>query len=285
MDNFSHFSPRPKRYLWILWIIIAIVAVGSVAAITVIVLKNTQTAQKSATASPSSIVDPTTVITTYTKSGTIAAYSNDYQLSHEAGQPVYSQSGGQQYGVEIQAPAAQNATYTVPGGHSDDSKAIMSQTQQFLTSLGFKVIPGIGSSASNSTTYSDTSTICQYRGQAPGNYGGSYSLTCVSSKQIQQEYAAVAQLVALYNKGHAQASYTQIDRSQLVTQGDKSLAVVTFYQGKASSQQLFAAINHNWEFIVTLSSGTITNGKYSTSPEVEAALNNPKYGSFLQDNL
>ena len=284
MDNFSHLSPQLEPRHSAKWFVISIVGVIVVALAVVITLK-TLTAPHVNNGAPLASVSPNAVMSAYTKPHTIAAFTDAYQLQNEPNQPVYYQAQGQSYGVEIQAPAAQNATYTVPGGHADDSKIIASQTQQFLASLGFKVIPSIGSSASNSTTYSDTSTICQYRGQAPGNYGGSYSLTCVSSKQIQQEYAAVAQLVALYNKGHAQASYTQIDRSQLVTQGDKSLAVVTFYQGKTSSQQLFAAINNNWEFIVTLSSGTITNGKYSTSPEVEAALNNPKYGSFLQDNL
>lgn len=211
------------------------------------------------------------------------------QVSSFLSQPVYYQEANKPYIVETQT--SRNVTFLTPIGSPDNVSTISTQLSDFMTKNGYAVVT-LNSKSNNltsKTTYADQNSVCQFSPQvATQTSGGSYSISCVTPSDIEQEYTAVSQLVPLYAHAGHDTNYTEIDRNRVVTQGNKSLAVTTFYTDPShSSQELFAALNGSWEYIVNLSgsANSPTNGKYSTSPAVEAALSNPKYGSFLKDNL
>lgn len=221
--------------------------------------------------------------------GTIQGLSSDYQR-----QKTESSTGSITYKKEDKAYSVVTATpyvaiFTAKDANKDDVQLIRDETTVFMSASGYKESAGQQASDGTGpffTTYESNESICQLvssGGAVAKGVKSSHLLACVAKVAIDDEYAMVEQLTALYAKKTTVPTFAQVTRSEQ-REGKKALSVMLL-SGEKNVRLLFAAIDDKWEYIGNLSSGSKTNAKFAVSTELEAALRNPKYGDFLTRNI
>jgi hypothetical protein len=283
MDNNDVRQSRiPKK---LLIIVVSAITLVIIVLATVFLLK----ALVPKTQSPGTSATAASIVSSYPAA--VSVFAPKYQ--RQTAPPtvyVYYQASGHTYSVGI-AATHRAVFYAKSQTQPDDSKTIQAQTTAYLRDKGFRQITDTAytTSAVTYTSFTNNQTICQLSDTATkgvSNVYASHSFACVDQVSITQEYASVEQLISLYKKGNTAPQFTRADRT-LITQGNKSLSILTLVGAQSQPRILFAAIDNQWEYIATLSTGSSagSNGKYVPSASLTAALNNPKYGDFLKTNV
>ncbi len=231
------------------------------------------------------------VTAAYMTEGVIKALSEtvySHQMNMEAQSRVVYKADGHAYAASI--PAKENLLYYAKNKlEKDDINEVQAQTTAFMTARGLSLVDQKVSNADTPkyTTYKNAATVCQLTDVDNTNDPASpsyHELACTDSDTIQDEYAVIEKLLGLYKTSHQLADFTQATRV-LVSEGNKSMAILTFVGIQSHPALLFAAVDGTWAYIGDIGSGTTSNGKYSLTPEVKAAIADPKYEGFLKKNI
>lgn len=219
------------------------------------------------------------------KPGTIAALSG-FTVQPATGTPgglVYRQAG-QSYDVYV--ASSDGVTYI--GQKPLDFATASTEVSSMLKPYGLTESNKTNSSVSPGVTYTGDTIICHFGGSNAGKIT-SYNFACLTKDAITAEYATDAKLLAIYKKAVPSDTqgFTLVSRTY-AKQDNKQSAILslTSSDNKTKPRMLmFGAIDNQWEYITDINSGTINSGKYMISAEALQALHNPKYGTFLLDQL
>ena len=281
-------TPSPKKRIFLVIGIGVVVLVASFA-LTVLVLKeatpkkaNTETSSSLPSSTNTSNIDQ--VLSSYPEA--IASFKNEYQPLNSSQDTVYYKQSDKAYQISILT--SKNVTFvaTTP---NKTSASLPSEVTSFFTSRGFtqQSDQAVQTKTMNFLTYTSKDAACQVSMTVPSSTTVQVvTLGCVPIADISKEYTFVNQLLSLYTKNNPKPDFTQESRN-LVISDNKSLSIVRLMGGSTEPTLLFAAIDNKWEYIATLSTGdsTESNGKYVPSTDLTTALNNPKYGDFLKNNI
>lgn len=279
-------QPSKKRLALVIGV--SVVAVVASFALTVIILKSVtppkstpSTPTTSSTATPASIDQ---VVAAYPDS--IASFKNNYQRITSNQANIYYKQTGKAYGITLMTTKAITYVASTP---NTAAASLPDEVTSFFTAKGYTPQP-TNTNAKDTITYktfTNSDSVCQVGLTTPSAKTVQVvTLGCASVADIAKEYSFIDQLLTLYAKNNPKPDFTQESRN-LVTSDNKSLSIVRLTGGRTQPSLLFAAIDNKWEYIATLSTGdsTESNGKYVPSEDLTAALNNPKYGTFLKDNI
>lgn len=289
--------------------IIRIVGIA-VAAILVIGLVGLGTTSVLKTVGPKRLVDKSTngsapsaaaiksaadLIAAYNAPGAIpslsgAGYTHE-QNAKENGNVSYKDTG-RNFAVTVSTPNTTTYDADKPG-QQDNTKAVQDDTASFMKRQGLgKTASPAGDSHGwmRYATYANRQFVCQLSDVVPpadSKVPGYHQLACISQAELDKEYAAIEKLLALSKDAALPTGLLRIDR-YVSSEDNKSLAVLTMTgtDPRSVPKLLYAAVDGRWEYIGDINSDKAeSNGKYRLTPEVQAAINDPKYGNFLQNAI
>lgn len=295
------FNPQAEQHSLAKRVAIGILIVLAIALIgygVAMLLKNisnsiTQSGPKSTDSSSQSTNTPTApsanaIISDYIQQGTIPALDN-YQIQQDTSAPtqITLKADNQTYAISVSTPSyALFYAKSTPG--ATDAKTISSQTTDYLKTKGFTPTSSVDASTAETayTTYTDLGSVCQLT-SATTSTPAFYLIACADKSDIDKEYANVKKLLDLYQKSNQLDPFTEAITSS-ASSGNKEMTTVSLTTDKQRHPVLlFAAVDNNWEFLGNIGdgSGAASNGKYSLTPAVIAAIHQPKYGDFLTHYL
>lgn len=287
--NPEHPTPSSKKRLLLIIGISTVLVVISFA-ITLFVLKavtpHKETALNSnGSSTPSSTTASTDTVLADFQAG-VPSLKNYQQLPEGAQNWIYYKQSDKGYQVSVQAA---KAVVLSAQTRNSSPASLPNELASFFTSKGFTSQDSQDSSGSSLTykTYTGSGSACQVAMTTPSEATvQTVTLGCVELAAITKEYTFVDQLISLYAKNNPKPTFSSESRN-LVTSDNKSLSIVRLQNGPDQLALLFAAVDSQWEYIATLSEGdsASSNGKFVPSTSLTDALNNPKYGDFLKNNI
>ena len=295
MHNESNKGVIIKRVGIIAMIVIAIVAVGFGFAMLFRTISKTAVPgpasnDASSTTGEASAPNAASIVKSYVSLGTIRALSDNHyqeQTGASYAASISYKADDQDYQASI--PTDSHALFSAKAGYvKDDSKAIASQTASFMKSKGFAETSTSKQAAKGTpayTTYVNSGTVCQLT-SSPGSAPAFYAFACADKAAVDNEYATIARLLTIYQSSHQLDDFTAAIRTS-ARDGNKSMSIIRLTSAHAHPALLFAAVDDKWEYLGNLSgdSAKDSNGKYTLSSSTKAAIENPKYGSFLINQL
>jgi len=104
-------------------------------------------------------------------------------------------------------------------------------------------------------------------------------------KKITEEYSNIEKLIAIYKKTSKLDELVSISMNT-ISEGNKKLSkldVVTKNSNPISYTLIFASIDDEWSYIGKRQTPQIdSKHSFKLSPELDKAINNPKYNGFLK---
>lgn len=283
---------QPKRnklkiILTILGVVIVAVAVGLL--VVKFIQENTASTPSSNTSATHEQVAIEKIVNEYGGEGGAALFvdSQPQPLSGVAGTfGVFYAAPSSEYSVRVTAQHA--VGYPVSLAQAKVLTGAKAYTTQYLQAIGFQLDTSLSESSSmrDASTYASDSAVCQlFLADPVEGADGMVQFGCVTKADVQKEYEFTQKLLALHSSNEGGA-IKEASRNYSVTEGDKSLTLLTVRKAERTVQELYAAIGDDWEYIATTNDGSgAVNGKYSLSDDARAALSDPKYGDFLTRNL
>ncbi|HSW78242.1 MAG TPA: hypothetical protein VLG36_05580 [Candidatus Chromulinivoraceae bacterium] len=230
------------------------------------------------------------VVSSYMAPDAIRTLTSSYRAQQDTASTsnVDYQADGQSFAVNITTSHYALFTPTSKAG-ATDPQDILAQSTTFMQDHGYQKVDIAGATTGPTqptvTTYTDLGATCQLT-SAPMSTPPFYILACADKTDIDKEYATINKLLDLYKKVHQVDAFTKAI-SSTITSGNKSMTTIALINTHTHPVLLFASIDGNWEYVGNVGDGTnaTSNGKYSLTPDVQAAITNPKYGDFLTHNL
>lgn len=286
MQNNEQKEVIRKRLIIVIGIVLAVAAL---AVITIVALKSIVPELQPSDTQKVAALKAEEVVTAYGRAGTVKALNEtlySQQLNGEASSRVLYKANGHSYITSI--PAKDHVLFYAKSKlEKDDTSEVQAQTTAFMQARGLSK-EDLKVSAANVpkyTTYKNDASVCQLTDSGNDTTSPAYhELSCVDNNVIQDEYKIIDKLVGMYKSSHQLAEFSQATRVT-TTEGNKSLAIISFVGIESHPALLFVAIGDDWTFIGDIGSGTVSNGKYALNAEVKSAISDPKYGGFLTKNL
>jgi len=283
MENTSIPQPRSRRPLII---VVSIVALILFAGGTTLALKALMPQTKPVATTPGQT--PAMLVSEFTKNNSTLS-SSSYTTAKDTNQTYlpYTDSA-HSYLVNILADSSVTS-YAQNAKTPDQSTAIKDQTKAYMTTKGFAPVSQptqSGVKGIERLTFANADTICQLKALLPtADSIASYTFACATQQSVAKEYTTVDQLLHLYKPSLAAGSYTEALRVN-TTEGNKTASIMTLTAEKGpQTQQLFVSVDGTWKYIAAISNGNEadanSNGKYTPSDALTAALKDPTYGEFL----
>ena len=278
-----------KRIIIAVLIVVALISVGiGVALLLKNIAKNPEGSRLPSSSNNQNIV-PTApsaaaIINGYVSLGTIPVFADKYQIQQDATAPssIAYKADEQNYSVNV-TTSHYALFYANSMTQPNNAGTVLAQTTSYLQSKGYQkaaVTP-----EASTATFTQLGAVCQLT-SAPTSTPAYYLIACADKIDVQNEYAKVDNLLSIYKKNHQLDVYTRAI-SSTITSGNKSMTTVALTTAKQHPVLLFAAIDNKWDYLGDLGGGTAatSNGKYSITSELQAAIHDPKYGDFLTRNL
>ena len=287
MQNDQQPTSKKKPILIGLAVMVAVIVLSvGTAFLLRTVNKSESPSSQSATTSPAT---PNQVIEAYKKPGAVAALSEVlYQQLNEASDAYVSYTlSGHNYSVSTLTK--ERALFSAKGTlKEDDTKKVQDQTAEFMRTKEYNKAETPDQAAKNvpTVTYASETAVCQLTSSempVPENMRAYHQLACIEQSEIEKEYAFIEKMLVLYKTSHPIMPFKGISRLTR-TEDNKSYTLLRVTGAETSPILLFAAIGDSWAFIGDLggSNGAQqTNAKYTITPEIKAAISDPKYGGFL----
>jgi hypothetical protein len=278
-----------KRIVIAVLVIVALISVGiGVALLLKNIANNPAGSQLPASANNQNIVpaapSAASIIDGYTSLGTIRVFTENYQVQQDPTAPssIMYKADDQSYTVNI-TTNHYALFYANSTTQPNDSATVLAQTSTYLQSKGFKKLDPLP--GSSMVTYTQLGAVCQLT-STPTSTPPYYLIACADKADVQKEYSKIESLLNLYKKSHQLDTFTKAT-SSTITSGSKSMTTIALSTAHQHPVLLFAAIDDKWSYLGDLGGGTAStsNGKYSLSTEIQAAIRDPKYGDFLTHNL
>lgn len=134
-------------------------------------------------------------------------------------------------------------------------------------------------------TYVNGDTVCQFSNTKNGSDVklAYYEVVCLDKKVMQDKYAQVNKLLAIYKKSGYEADFSQV-AIRTGSGQDQAYAIVDLNSDKKGQKLLFVATKNSWDYLGDLLSGgkQYSNGKYSITPELKKKIEDPKYEALLR---
>jgi flagellar basal body-associated protein FliL len=281
-----------KRVIIVVVILVAIFAVGMGVAL---LLRNVS--QLADTGSPSTNNQPdntpatstapsaASLISGYIQPENVRVFAENYQLQQDATAParISYTAEGEKYEVSL-STSSYAMFYATGKVAASDATTVSSQTDTYLTGQGFKKT---ATNAKNSTvTYSDQGSVCQLTSM-PSSQPAYYLMACADKTDVDKEYATIEKLLSIYKKTNQLGSFTRAITSTISSDNKTMTTISLTTNPNTHPVLLFAAVDNDWAYIGNVGGGNAmtSNGKYSLSAQVEAAIHQAKYGDFLVHNL
>jgi hypothetical protein len=266
--------------------LIAVVILVAVAACTALILKSI--IPKREASSTSMTVTANETIAFYSVPGAITGLSENLyeQQVYDGSQvPVIYKLPDHEYAVSTMTQRSV-LFYGKNSSAQNDVQAIQDQTNVFMQSKGYKRVANISDDSATTpkyATYASETATCQLISSgitADEGVPVSHQLACAENDAIKTEYAQVDKYIHLYT-GKQLPSFTLATRT-MVTEGNKSFAILKLKNKTKSPTLLFASVKDEWAYVADLNgSGGESNGKYVITPEIKNKLDDPKYNGFL----
>lgn len=270
-----------KKWLLVAAVCLIILVVSGIT--TVLILKKTTPAPHT----PPIMTSPSSVIFNFTKPHTIETLSNGSYLQQDSGTAnsfIRYQLHGHTYIVNT--PTPDHVLFFAKNiGIPNESHAIQAQTTSFMHIEGYALTtPPPSTTGITYATYANATAICQLVEAISSATPSYYTLACVDTTSIRQQYTSIDSLLALYKKTHALTNFSEATLTT-IEQGNKALSVIDLMSKSGNPLLLFAAISNSWQYIGNLADVTVVNGKYILDPTTLEAINNPAYDGFIIGNI
>ena len=179
--------------------------------------------------------------------------------------------------------------FTLNKDGTSDKAALTTAIQQALTDASYKVTDQNTSdlSAYKSTTFTNGDTVCQLVDYAGAQLSGlEQSILCADGKTVKASYDNVASLL---KKADANLITSAKAVSQAnVTSGAKKLTTLTvqLVGSKETTSYYFATLDKDYTYLGKRATPSVDNeASYTLSDELKKNISDPKWGSFLTDNI
>jgi hypothetical protein len=289
-DDQQKHSQTAKRIIIVAVVLVVVFAVGIGVAL---LLKNVSNFAKDQNTAPStdsnapakSVPSAASVIGGYTDPRTVRVFTQRYQLQQDATAParIMYTAEGQKYEVSL-STSNYAMFFAKSAAEPGDPASIQQKTTDYLESKGFQ--KAAVKKDSNVTTYTNSGSVCQLTSE-PASSPAYYLMACADKVDVDKEYSTIESLLDLYRKDNKLAAFSRAITST-VTNADKAMTTISLTTAPpAHPVLLFAAVDDKWDYIGNVGDGNAasSNGKYSLTPQVNAAIHDPKYGDFLANNL
>lgn len=289
-DDQQKHSKLAKRIIIVAVILVALFAVGMGVAL---LLKNVSnfakdqnTTQDTGPNKPTKTVpSAASVISGYIDPQTVRVFTQRYQLQQNTTAParIMYTAEGQKYEVSL-STSNYAMFFAKSAAQPNDPVTIQQKSTSYLESKGFqKAAAGKDTSL---TTYTNNGSVCQLTSE-PASTPAYYLMACADKVDVDKEYSTIESLLDLYRKDNQLAAFSRAITST-VTSADKAMTTISLTTAPpAHPVLLFAAVDDKWDYIGNVGDGNAasSNGKYSLTPQIDAAIHDPKYGDFLVSNL
>ena len=289
MENDQQKRKIAKRIIIATIALVAVLAVGVGVAL---LLKNVSNLAKDQS-SPSPNTDTSvqtpaipsaaSIISEYTEPQTMRIFTSGYQLQQATSAPsrIMYMADGKKYEVSL-ATDHYALFYAKDGVAHADSPTVEAQTTSYLQGKGFQKTKA---TSPDLATYTNNGSVCQLT-KAPESTPAYYLMACTDKVDVEKEYASIEELLSLYKKTSKLSTFTRA-LSVTVTAGSKTMTTLSLTTPGKHPVLLFAAVDGDWEYLGDLGNGdaTVSNGKYSLTPQIQSAIHDAKYGDFLANNL
>lgn len=243
------------------------------------------------------ILKPADVIKQYQKQGEIKDLTTLYQKKDApiTGLNTISYIVSKSYATHVTATdfvQFEQKDKTAQKNHT----SIKASTESFLVKSGLdkKPNPQTGDNPTY-TVFDSDQTTCQLIDLPPMIKNGALlGLACVKKSVINDQYATINKLLALFSGNKADIASPEFIRLNTIKEANKTLSTTDVYGiglKKTAISLFFAAIDDKWEYIgqLPLSTGTTETNQTAISRnisgELKTAINNQKYGDFLKKNV
>lgn len=289
-DDQQKHSQTAKRIVIIAVILVAVFAVGMGVAL---LLKNVSNFAKDQNTTPSNdstaptqtVPTAASVISGYINPQTVRVFTQRYQLQQDTTAParIMYTAEGQKYEVSL-STSSYAMFYAKGAAEPGDAALVQQKTTAYLEGKGFQKTTA--EKGSNLTTYANSGSVCQLTSE-PASSPAYYLMACADKVDVEKEYSTIEGLLDLYRKNNKLAAFSRAITST-VTSSNKAMTTISLTTAPpAHPVLLFAAVDDKWDYIGNVGDGNAatSNGKYSLTPQINAAIHDPKYGDFLANNL
>lgn len=289
MENDQQKRKIAKRIIIAAVALVAVLAVGvGVAQLLKNVSKLAKDQSSSSTNTGTNPQMPTTpsaasVIREYTEPQTMRIFTSSYQLQQATSAPsrIMYKADDKKYEVSL---STENYAlfYAKDGAAHADSATVETQTTSYLQGKGFQKVQA---TSPDLVTYTNSGSVCQLT-KAPESTPAYYLMACADKADVEKEYASIEELLNIYKKTNQLDSFTRA-LTVTITADNKAMTTLSLTTPNKHPVLLFAAVNGDWNYLGNMGDGnaTVSNGKYSLTPQIQSAIHDAKYGDFLAQHL
>ena len=280
-----------KTYRKALIVIVAIFVLALTAAAKVYVLKRVTATGDNVAADTSKAISASDVIKNLNDTTDISALSSElYQKQTNNSSSISHKLNDKPYSVTVQTKLS-TLFFAISTTQANDNTAVQSQIAAFMDRYGLKktVSPNNSRSEMSYATFAGDVAVCQLEDSSPPVSAGmlrSHKVSCVDNTTIENEYAAIDNLLSIYQKSQTLSTFTKALR---ITKTEKNVAYSTIHlsSDKTISILLFAAVDDKWEYLADLSAGDAkySTGAYIITPDTKALIGNPKYNGLIERDI
>ena len=274
-----------KKVAILLGCVVIITIVATVLLLSILKVPTSTTNNKKA------IAKTTDIMSAFSKSNAIPGLSTDlYQEKTLTSGAVNYKTSSHDYA--IMAPTNKSLSFTSTGKQrSDDTENVKSQTKSLMETKGLKIAsfnPDKLGTASY-MTFNNDKIVCQLDAtsrKVANNTSRYYSLNCIDKIGIEGEYTMTDKLLSIYKQSGTLPTFTKSVRMSNM-EGSVAYSIIYLSGNKVHNKLLFAAVNDDWNYLGDLGADISknSNSKYSITSELQAKINDPKYGDFLSKNI
>lgn len=241
--------------------------------------------------SSTAVLSPADIIAKVKTNGTISGLDKDYTIPKQSLVSVNTISYTADNSYTIQAPSEVSVQFEQNDKQApQNSTSVKAALDSFLTKKANLKKATSGTNALPlMTVYDSDTTTCQVFDMPPfGKSGAVLALACVKKSVINDQYASINKLLALYSGTKSDIASPVSIRTNTITQKNMTLTMLDLYGLKTKTGAvtlIFAAIDDKWEYIgqrlisATDATAIVDN---SISSELKAKLADPRYNGFLQ---
>lgn len=194
------------------------------------------------------------------------------------------------YDFMTNAPAADGLQFTLRNTNSSSDKTSVTKAiQSVLEAQGFAQTTQNTSplSAYTTTTYVNSGTVCQIVDYANVKQTtAEQSVLCIDHADLETAYRTVATMLA--KAGASIASNAKTVLQTTTTEDSKILLTlnVTPKNSEKITQYYFATLKTDYEYIGSRPNPSVDDASsYTLSSELKKNISDPKWGTFLTDNI
>lgn len=186
----------------------------------------------------------------------------------------------------VQVNSSNNIQFAKSGNSTaDDITRATDNAKTFLTSNGFTKVTDQIYADPTQLLYDSPNTVCKiFSSFDAAKKTSSYGLVCADKKLFVAEHNDIQTLLKLYTQTGGASDFKNIVRTTYV-EGNKVLSLLSINPQQSSRVPytlIFASIDGKWSYIGSRITPSVdTKDSFSLSPQLQAAINDPKYGGLI----